>query len=358
MNEIEINDVRKITEFKGVTFSKYKKTHVKKELLNCLSNGNIESSCFWIAELVCSGNYSELWDIIITYISKHIHLGNPKIALYIDRRFQNFKEIVVNGYVDNELALRNNTKIRQLFAEIACVLCFSKRKPLFNSIKINKEEEFDVTKMTSKLKAPNIEYGQNILLSNDPKELFISINEFAFHISEKSKNIMSACYWVEWIIEFEAICKKRKEKCLCERRSFAPVESKFQTDIIWLIWDAIIYETQKRKNKDTLIKIINTLINIFSIRFSPGVKKRRKFILYYAIALLTESYNLDTPIINDQKSIQKIVDNINVIYKDVKKNEIPPETDYLFNGLKKSNLEKTIEKLEKFKNISTFVPRN
>jgi len=362
---IEISDKRALAEFRGLSFSNFQKSKVKVELLACLVNNKIEPACYWVAELICAGHFIDVWDTIILFCSKYIHLGNPKLPIYIAMRFTNFKDIMTNGYVGNELSMRNNVKIRQLFSEVVCILCLSRKKHSLETVKIQKDDEFDMTHMASKLKAPSIDYAKDVFRSDDPKELYIAMNEFAYHISSHSKNSVSACYWLEWILEFETLCKHNKETCIAETRTFAPVLDKFTKDTIWIIWELIMQEAKKKNNSKNINhskninqtahplteKIIKALLELFSIKYTSGVKKKRRFIIYFAINLLTENIDYNIDIISNKQHVDAIMQKIGLVYKDVKKNEISLGDEYLFSGVERSNLDKTIERLDKMNEL-------
>lgn len=328
-----INDMRNSNDFKSITFSAYKKTAVKTQLLQNIYNSKVEQSCYWSAELICAGHFMDLWEILLFFLGKHIHLGNPKVAIYLQKRFHVFRNIMVQGAFSDELQLRNNPTIRNMFAEIICVFCISPKKPGMEPVTINNQQEFDITNMTEKLKAPSPDFSTKILQTGDPSELTIAVNEFAFHISKNNKhvpNMSQACYWVEWIIAFDAICKRRKQPSLAATRENIPVEHKYQKEVIWIIWDALFFAIEE----DTFLKtLLNAILELFCLKFTPACIKKRHYLLYFAVSLVTEPFRRDIVMIHNKPLVENTVSKIATVYKQIKKNEIRPQTDYLFTGL-------------------------
>ena len=357
MNKIEIIDMRKQKEFSKITFSNFKTTEVKKLLLKCLNKGEIEQSCYWAAEFICAGHFIDLREIYIEFISKYIHLGNPKLPIYINLRFDNFKDILINGYLGNEIRLRNNDKIRKLFAEITTILCLSQKRHSLSPIKIEKTE-FQMTNLTSHLKAKKINYAKGIFRKEDPKELFIAINELGFHLSSDSRNSLLACWWIEWIIEFNCICRKENKTCKVDRRPNMPVQEKMQRDIIWIVWELLLHYSHKKEK--ICHTIIEALLKIFCIRFTSGSNKKRRYILYFAVSLITENINYGIKVFDSKEKIENVIKQIDVIYKQIKKNEKAPKDSYLFNNSivgGRKNLESTLNKIEKLNSLMNILPR-
>ena len=351
---VSINDSRNIKEFKDQTFSKFKKSEVKKELLKCIIHNKLEETCNWSAELICTGSFLDIWEIILLVTGKHINLGNPRLPIYINMRYNIFKKIMNTTNGKDELSLRNNQQLRALFAELFSIICISNKNPAFESIKFNSNSEFILTHLSTRLRAPNMNYAKYIWRDNDPSEIYIAINELSFQLESSQGGLLNCYYWVEWIIEFDRQCRKKKNSIICETRTHIHVESKFQRNVIWIIWDLIIYMSTNTTNK--LIKKINdSLLELFSIRYTVSNNKKRKTLIFFAIELLLENRNLDIDIIdNDYKNvISSVCNNIDSIYKKIKKNENYINNSYSTNKENnKSSLLKTMEKLEILNSIS------
>jgi hypothetical protein len=127
------------------------------------------------------------------------------------------------------------------------------------------------------------------------------------------------------------------------------------------MWDALIYYSEQITPKNQFIEMIMLSIKrLFTFRYTSGACKRRKYLLYFAVELLTEPVPTNVDIMSPQcKELVEIVTaKIDSIYKQIKKNEDSPNTDYLFNNIEaENNMERTIQKMDMLNNMG-FVPRN
>jgi hypothetical protein len=117
----------------------------------------------------------------------------------------------------------------------------------------------------------------------------------------------------------------------------------------------------KTANNNLLKKCVEALLGLFALRYNWSVKKKRRYILYFALELIMETpnYNIEIMSSRSKQTISSVCKNINTVYKKIKKGEDAPKTDYLSVDINtKSNLEKTIEKLDMISNMNSFVPRN
>ena len=181
------------------------------------------------------------------------------------------------------------------------------------------------------------------------------------YISVNSRGDQTLIPWLEWLLNFESICNKEKKdtkvKLTAGRRNF-PVESKYQKETIWMIWELIMYEANRKSSG--VFKIVQSIVNLFCMRFKPSCIKKRRVLIYNAIFLITEKVDDNIPIYhsNIAKIITKVKEKSNLVYKEVKKNEVKPKTDYLFNNSINKNLEKTVAKLNKMDKLNNFIIRS
>lgn len=240
-------------------------------------------------------------------------------------RLEYFKQIAHKN-ASNLLQLRNNETVRKLFSEIMGILCYSKKRNSFDVIKIDKSA-LDIKNISQKLTADATYYANKYFKNKDPKELFISVNEFVYNI--QNKNNINAFYWLEWMLLYESAVKKTKSRTILAKSRDMPVEYKHKQDIIWIVWEIILKESHKKG--EGFYKIVQSLLSLYCLKYTTGVKKKRKLLIYNAISVITEIIDSTTKINNTASILENIKDNIDVIYNQIKKNEEKMDIGYLFS---------------------------
>lgn len=312
-----IDDNRSPSDFTSITFSGYKTTLVTNRLIDAMKKEQIETSCYWTTELLCAGHYEELWESIFHFYSKYIHIANPKLSIYIWTKLQRFKENMNNATNQQaQLDFRNDDQFRSMFIEIVAILCLSTKKYTMVSSKVC-ADDFSMIKLKTLLQAPNISFSEGILQDDDPKELIVTLNDFAFNLTKSVSNTARAYYWVEWVLEYVKVCRKKKQSCLIHPRVHIGVDAKYHSNAIWVIWDILVHESACRG--DLVVKIIDSLLGMFTVRYSVMCNTRRRFIIYFAISVLTNSIAYDAiDIVADKKILACVMGQVDAVFLQVK----------------------------------------
>ena len=90
MEKSIFDDTRTSSDFKGITYSGFKCSSVVQHLADAMMHEKLENACYWCAELMCSGHYIELWETLIQFYCKYIHISNPKLSIYMASKIIDF----------------------------------------------------------------------------------------------------------------------------------------------------------------------------------------------------------------------------------------------------------------------------
>lgn len=300
---MDLRDTRPESAFRIRTFSGHQRISVRRALLKALNSSALETACHWTAELVASGLFTDVWDIALLFFGKHVHAGNPRLTSYLALRADTFRDLALT--TKSELTLRNVPAIRKLFAEMMCVLCASPKRHPTETVHVA-PNDFVLTELHGKLKAPRGDCAK--LREGDATEVTIPFNELAYALT--SKRALEACYWLEWVIEFERLCAKKKKRCVASQRSYMEK----RTDLVWIFWDLIFASLIDRPAH---VKLAQSTLRLFTLRFTPALHDSKRYLLYFAIALCCDPVDTSIELVYDKTGIDVVLAKCNSSYKDL-----------------------------------------
>jgi hypothetical protein len=251
-----------------------------------------------------------LWDIIFYFYASFIHVGNPKIIVYLDKRFKSFKTIYET--TENPLDLRNNVKIRTIFTELITILCLSNKMYVLNYAYVP-NDDYNMAFIHTKYKAPNDNYITPYYKQDDPKHMIHLFNEFVYNI--EIGNSSRAFYWFEYILGYEKLLHKYNEKSISTHRDFVNVKHSHKRDIIWIIWEILIRISQ---NKGHIYNsFVQSCLSLFTIRYSLSSKQSKKYFIYCSILFITSNIDITKPLLESDFDMEKIHKTSTIIYSEL-----------------------------------------
>jgi hypothetical protein len=229
--------------------------------------------------------------------------GNEKDKDYCIRRS------ISTNYSDFEL--RNIQEVRVILFSITQILSECKKDTTLDTLKF----VFKFEDVFQNLKAPNVDYVKPYFKEGDPKELFISLNEFVYHLTE-TKSKIDILYWIDWIIGYDEILQKNKKPIYCEERDFNKTK---HLNIIWILFEIFF----SFKEPVILSRIIHSLFELFTIKYTPHSNRKKKYILNYCVMLIiTDNIDYNKPLIENTGVFTHLKDNIELIFSQIKKSEV------------------------------------
>ena len=344
----QIIDTRSVDAFKKKTFSGFKKNDIINAVFKSIESKKVENACHWATECILSGYALILWEKLINFSTKIIHINNPKLPSYLLRKnkvFMNQISRLDSKSKDRYLFLRNSQMVRNLFFDVVSSLATSSKTKRYDKYpKINDQEDFNFTNIQKRLCAQMNILPGHIIHFNDPDELRIIINEIFTLLKNKQFGYDKCCYWILWLMRYEAIHKKKKTPWIIDEREIEGIPKKYRGNIVWVLWD-IIFEEMKLRSNQQIKKQINSLYELYKCNYTVGKRAARVSILFNAIGYLTHQISFKSPVRNDYKLFIQVQSNVNKMFGSKKKNEVKTLTD----------IQKVVQKPPKKENINVEI---
>jgi len=255
------------------------------ELKHAIDSRNIEKSISIGVELHCSGKFKELWNIMISYILKHIHIIDDKLIkkLYIKRaRYQDAKK-----QIHQKIALRNVNILRKDLIELLGYISLLPKRDIYQYIPTHyyyHEYNQNSSLMSyGKLSDTDKYYVQEVINNSNVKEgMMNAIKEIEYQIRiiNESENIDikdsmdKLFYWIGFILSYTPGNNDYQQFL---NNDISEVKKLSKNKYIWIVWNILI----KYSKETEYYKTICYLYQMFNEKTDENTH------LYLVIACMT-----------------------------------------------------------------------
>lgn len=245
------------------TVNNYPKKEVMDKFIGCIQEGLVTDANYWCAELLVSGFFVPLWDLLIDYYFKYLVCNYPILITYIHQQ-QTLVNQIKKNYTGNLQALPNNQELRNHLSEIVTIFCLSEKQKedtiVKGQIKVSDE---------NRNKADQIIQLLNPNLSTD-SQIYKHFHSFIINYYDVQTEdtqpedtetvspigLQNCRHYLDWFV-------KDIEHMIAPFHDFK-VPPTLAQRCIWLIWKFLL---SNLKTQPEFTSSLDTLIEIFLINY-------------------------------------------------------------------------------------------
>jgi hypothetical protein len=320
---MDLDDYDDEQEQEIISRTGYKLKDLARAFTQCLGEtGPIASGklIHFTADMVTSGGL-QLWQKLCwDYSYDHIGVASPRIFHYLARKFRELNELSAKIPFEN---FCKKKEIQEQLTEIVLILqeCPKKTKPKLPSVQPDTHENENwlrsVLRTTDKLTVRKV-YQRN----GDLEQMLHAGNEMVYAIQEGATE--RALFWVKWLLEEDAIIKKKFGTGLTTiERGPAQLKPAQKTSVGYYLI-AILAEVYKEFAEKGMVRMheeFQALLDIYrSVDFKITARKKLDTVAIM-VQILTDVPKWKVPaaptLVPDQTKLQRAVTQSESFYKEV-----------------------------------------
>lgn len=272
------------------------------------------------ADMITSGGLL-LWEKLCwEYAYDHIGVASPRIFHYLFRKFKEVKEKSAKLAFD---AFCRTADVQQQTAEIALILqhCPKKTKPKIPSVPAATHENENwlrsVLRTTDKAAVRKV-WQRN----SDLEPMLHAGNEMVFAITEGATE--RALFWVRWLMEEDAIIRKKYNSGLTTLERAPPHLKGAQKTSVGYYIIAVLAEVYKEFAEKGMVRMheeFQALLDIYRAADPRNSQKRKVDTIALMIQLLTDVPKWKVPaaptLVSDPKAMERMVSQAETFFREV-----------------------------------------
>lgn len=313
-------------EFRLTTYSDYRKSAVLRQLKEAIVVSDADTACVMMAELVAAGQFVDAWQLLIATAATHVHISSPLVFVHMHVRLSAFRREVHESLGPHPLiVLREDAGIRDMFAELAYVVCAAPKAltSLSGLLVTIPESDLHEHMITARLKAPHADFTTHTFVTHaDAEELAVACNELAYSLGARDGAFAS--YWVQWIhLRTQLGDRDGKRLTAAERKlGIDHFETGMRTETVWIVWDILLDALAQHTPGayHQLRPVMLALLHLYAFKLTRAMLPKKIELIFMAIQLVTvpfASFYPFPPIIPSASQHAIVLEHSDDVYNDM-----------------------------------------